>query len=221
MNQSAKIQNDTTVELKFRTLALRYQEIARESGVKLRPFRSPDMPLWAKATPEARKVATDFLETIVSIHEETIAAKETPINSRQLLWRALGRLSLVPDSGIFDRITNEDVVVVYNDVQTAVFWNLQFFNFSSFTVEDMFFGVWHQMTKRDPAVHETLYKMAVNIITGKITGIFHPPVGPHTVEELDSLECTKTIMEIPCGSVLTTKGKFSGMLIIQKMKIIG
>ncbi len=205
---------------RFRTLALRYQEIGAAYGIKLHPFRSPDMPFFEKATPEVRKKATDFLETIVDIHEETLAAKEAAINTKQLVWRALRRLSLIPGPDVFDSIADNDVVVIYGENQSALFWNLQFFKFSSFSVEEMFFGVWHNFTKRDPGIHKILYDMAMDIISGKITGNFVPPVPPHEVQELDSIECIKTIMDMPIGSVLTKNGNFAGILMVQRMTII-
>lgn len=205
---------------RFRTLALRYQEIGANYGIKLNPFRSPEMPLFEKATPEERKNATDFLESIVATHEETLAASEAPINTKQLVWRALRRLSLIPGSEVFDFIADDDVVLIYNDAQAAVFWNLQFFKFSSLTVEDMFFGVWYNFTKRDPAIQQKLYEMAVAVITGKITGTFEPGIPPHVVEEVDSPESLKTMMAIPYASVLTKNGKFGGILVVQRMKII-
>lgn len=206
---------------RFRTLALRYQEIGAAAGIKINPFRSPDMPYFARANAEQRKNATDFLELIVSIHEETIAASEKPIHSPQLLWRALRRFSLVPSPDIFTQITDEDVIVIYNDSQNCIFWNLQFFNFSSLTVEEMFFGVWYNFTKRDSSIQQKLYEMAVDVISGKITGTFIPDVPPHEVEEVDTLECVKTIMDVRLGSVLTKNGKLGGILIVQNMKVIG
>lgn len=212
---------DSNEVKRFRTLALRYQEIGAAEGIRINPFRSPEMPYFTKATPEERKAATDFLETIVSIHEETIAASEKPINTKQLLWRALSRLSLVPSPDIFNHMTDEDVTIIYSDTQSAVFWNLQFFTVSSLTVEEMFFGQWFNFTKRDPAIEQKLYEMAVNVISGKITGTFKPDVPEHEVEEVGTIECTKTIMDVCHGSVLTKNGKFGGLLVIQRMKVIG
>lgn len=227
MSESAKSwQNSNDSEggthqaTRFRALALRYQEIAAAEGVRLTPFRGPDMPLFSKATPQARKTATDFLESIVAVHEETLAATENPINTRQLLWRALRRLSLVPGPEVFDHIANDDVVIIYNDQQTAVFWNLQFFNYSSLTVEEMFFGLWYEFTRRAPEIQAKLYEMAMNLISGKITGTFVPGVPAHEVEEVGTLECMKTMMELPHGSVLTKDGKLGGILIVQRMRVI-
>ncbi|MES2525554.1 MAG: hypothetical protein V4598_00645 [Bdellovibrionota bacterium] len=221
MGETAKNLDSGEQEAKrFRTLALRYQEIGAIYGIIIHPFRSPDMPYFERATSAQRKKATDFLESIVDIHEETLAAKVAAINTKQLIWRALRRLSLVPGPQAFDSIADNDVVVIYGENQSAIFWNLQFFQFSSLSVEEMFFGVWHNFTKRDPAIHKKLYEMALDIISGKITGTFTPDVPPHEVQEIDSLECIKTMMGLPSISVLTSMGHFAGMLIVQRMKII-
>ena len=205
---------------RFRQLAFRYQEIATMANIKLRPFRSDEMPFFLKATPDERRKAIDFLEGVVSIHEETLAASEALINTCQLLWRALNRFSLVPGPDIFERITNNDVVLIYSEDQRAIFWNLQFFRFSSLTVEELFFNHWFNFTKRDPEIHKKIYEMAVDVISGKITGTFSPGIPAHEVEEVGILECTKTKMEIPYASVLTKNGKFNGLLVVQCMTII-
>jgi hypothetical protein len=212
--------SDSNDAKRFKELALRYQEIGALFDIRIHPFRSPDLPLFQKATPEQRKKVSDFLETILSIHEETLAATEAPINTRQLLWRALRRLSLVPGPEVFEKIQDEDVVVIYGEEQKAVFWNLQFFKFSSFSVEEMFFGDWYVSTKREPLIQEKLYQMAVSIMSGKITGLFVPDVPPHEVEEIDSIERMKTLMEIPFGSVLTKDGSFGGIMLIKRMRVL-
>jgi hypothetical protein len=40
------------------------------------------------------------------------------------------------------------------------------------------------------------------------------------VEEIDSLECLKTWMELPHGSVLTRNGALGGVLMVQRMKLL-
>lgn len=205
---------------KFRELALRYADIAKQEGIRIIPFNSPEMPLFQKATIEERKIASESLETIVNIHEETIAAGERAISTRKLIWRALSKYSLVPGPDIFEHFKDEDVVIIYQENQRILFWNLQFFRFTSLTIEQIFFSVWHQMTKRSPEIQVRLQKMAEDLVTGKITGNFVPPVPGHEVEEVDTLECIRTWMELPFGSVLTRKGNLAGILIVQKMKIL-
>jgi PAS domain-containing protein len=220
---SEKAKNSSTQEAeieRFKLLAFRYQEIGASYGIKIYPFRGPDLPYLSKANSDDRNRASDFLDFILSVHEEALAATETLINTRQLLWRALRKYSLVPGREIFDHITDEDVVIIYNEDQKAIFWNLQFFKVSSLSVEELFFGQWFNFTRRDPSIQEKLYRLALDVITGRVEGNFIPDVPPHVVEEIDSIERTRTLMEIPMGSVLTKGGKFGGMLIIQRMKIL-
>lgn len=206
---------------RFKTLALRYQEIGALYGIRIYPFRGPDFPYLSKASNEERKKASDFLELILSIHEETLAsASEAPINSAQLLWRALKRYSLVPGADIFDHITDDDVVIIYGEEQQTIFWNLQFFKVSSLSVEELFFGKWYEFTRRAPEIQEKLYKLAVDVISGKVTGNFVPDVPPHEVQEIDSLEKIRTLMALPMASVLTKDGKFGGILVIQRMTVL-
>lgn len=212
--------NGTGQAEEFRRLALRYSEIGADEGIRVTPFLSPEMPLFQKANYEERKNATEFLRTIVEIHEETIAGGDKAINSKKLIWRALSKLSLVPGPDVFDRLADEDIVLVYHKNQTVLFWNLQFFSFTSATVEQLFFCRWYEFTKRDPEILQRLQEMAIGVTSGKITGNFIPGIPGHEVVEVDTLESIRTWMEIPWGSVLTSKGSLGGVLLVQRMKIL-
>lgn len=205
---------------KFRNLALRYQEIGANEGIKINPFVSSDLPLFQQATAEDRKMATDFLNVIVDIHEETIAGGYKAINTKQLIWKALGKLGLIPGPDVFEKFKDDDIVLIYREDHTVQFWNLQFFKFTSLTVEQMFFERWFNVTQRDPAIQQKLHEMAVNLITGKIKGNFVPDVPGHEVQEVNTLESIRTWMELPFGSTLTKNGNLGGILIVQRMRVI-
>lgn len=204
----------------FRELALRYKEIGAREGIRIIPFQSPEMTLFQKASQEERSKAIKYLKTIVSIHEETLAAGDHAVNSRRLIWRALGKLSLVPGPDIFEHFSDDDVVIIYQGNQTILFWNLQFFRYTSLTVEQLFFSCWHEFTERDPEIQQKLIEVVTKILNGEITKNFVPGVPGHEVQELNTLENIRTWMEIPFGSVLTHEGAFGGFLIVQKMRII-
>lgn len=204
----------------FKSLALQYSAIGAAEGIRIVPFLSLDLPLFRKATKEAQKNALEFLHTIVTIHEETVANGDKAINSKKLLWRALVKLSLVPEPDVFERLTEEDIVIIYHKNQTALFWNLQFFNFTSVTVEQLFFSPWYEFTKREPEILHKLQDMAIRVTSGMVTGVFVPRIPGHVVEEVNTLECIRTWMEIPWGSILTHDGLLGGILIVQRMKIL-
>ncbi len=204
----------------FRELALRYKEIAAKEGIRIIPFKSPEMTLFQKATPEERSKAIKYLKTIVDIHEETLAAGDRAVNSRRLIWRALSKLGLVPGPDIFEHFSDEEVVLIYQENQTIIFWNLQFFRYTSLTVEQLFFSRWHEFTERAPEIQQKLIDTVMNILSGKITKNFVPGVPGHEVQEVNTLENIRTWMEIPFGSVLTKDGAFGGFLIVQTMKVL-
>ncbi len=202
----------------FKRLSLRYAEIGNQEGANMIAFHSADLPLFHAAPAEVQKSVTDFLKTVVSIHEETLASGEAAINSKQLIWRALSRFSLVPHSDFFNHLEDDDVVLVYNDQQMMMFWSLQFFEFASFTVEQIFCGRWWEFTKRDPAIQQQLFQLASDVCTGKLKGLFEVNVPGHIVEELQTDESIKNWVEFPCACSLTKNGSVAGFLVIQRMK---
>lgn len=204
----------------FRELALRYKDIAAKEGIRIIPFQSPDLTLFQQATHDERRQAISYLKTIVDIHEETIAGGDKAVNSRRLIWRALSRLSLVPGPDIFEHFGDDEVVLIYQENQTIIFWNLQFFKYTSLTIEQLFFSRWHEFTERAPEIHQKLVSVVMKVLSGEITKNFEPDVPGHEVQEINTLENIRTWMEIPFGSVLTKNGTFGGFLIVQTMRII-
>lgn len=218
-HSNAETEDGTTLAQEFRTLALRYVEIGFQEGVRVIPFLSPEMPLFAKATAEERQKATDSLRTIVGIHEETLSSGTGALNSQQLIWRALTKFNLIPEPEVFTKFKSEDIVLVYDDQQTLVFWNLQFFKYVSLSVEQLFLDKWYLFTKRDPAVQEKIAQMASNAFSGKYSGTFEINIPGHEVEEVGTLENVKSWMEILWGSILKRNKNFGGLLIVQRMRL--
>lgn len=213
-------QDGTNLAQEFRTLALRYSEIGAMEGIRVIPFLSPEMPLYLKASEEERRAATEFLAIIVSIHEETLAGGDTAIDTRSLIWRALGRYSLVPGGDIFDKMGKEDVILIYNDQHSAIFWNLQFFKYSSITIEQLFFDTWPNITWRESHIQQDLIEFVHGLTKISTTMIIDPKVPGHEVQELGTPENIRTWMEIPWVAVLTRDRQFAGYLAIQHMRII-
>lgn len=219
-NQSPKLQDGTNLAQEFKALALRYSEIGAKEGVRVIPFLAPEMPLFAKASEDEQKNATELLRTIVGIYEETLAAGSNALNPQQLIWRALAKFKLIPEPDVFSRFKIEDIVLVYNEQQTLVFWNLQFFKYVSLSVEQLFLDKWYLFTKRDPAVQEKITQMAINAFSGKYSGTFKIDIPGHEVEEVGTLENVKSWMDILWGSILTRDQNFGGLLIVQRMRLL-
>lgn len=205
----------------FRSLALRYAEIGAQNGVRITPYLSPEMPLYHAATDDQKRTVIRTLQHIVSIHEEVIAANARPINTKTLIWRALGKLGMTPGRGLMDQLTDDEVVVIYNSDQQAAFWNLQFFNVISFTVEQVFFTPWHECTRRDPIYTKKLIAIVQDVLSGKLNGTWDPQIPVHLVEELNSPGKLTTNMHLKLFSTLTRNGSFAGLLVVQGMEVVG
>lgn len=206
--------------IRFKELSERYVNIGKDVGISIRAFTDNSLPYFHKASTEHQISALELLEFIVKTYEETIMAGENPLNTRTLLWRTLRKLNLSPTVDTFNHITDEDIVLIYDETFKNVFWNIQFFRVSSFTIEQLFFTVWPEMTKRDPKYFEQCLKLCQDVYSGKIRGDIFPDIPEHVVEEIDSPELIKTKMSIPFASTLTMNGNFGGLLVVQRMQII-
>src|SRR5271169_939861 len=108
-----KVQDFTDIHEKFRQMCLYYSDLLALEGKKVKPFRSPDLPVFSALTAEQKQNATDFIGMALEIFEETRAEGFKLNDSPKLLWRALRKLGWTPQSDVFDRIGENDVVNIY------------------------------------------------------------------------------------------------------------
>lgn len=204
----------------FKELANRYVEIGKKVGIPIRAYTDEDLPHYHKAATEYQISSLELLEFIVKTYEETLMAGENPLYSSSLLWRAFKRLNVSPTTDAFNYIKDDDIVMIYNESFQTIFWNIQFFKVSSFTIEQLFFIPWPEITRRDPLILEQCMKVCEDVYSEKISGNIFPNIPEHTVEELNSPELIKTKMSIPFASTLKKNGKFGGLMVVQRMRVI-
>ena len=68
-----KVQDVTDLNEKFRRMCLYYSDLLALEGKKVKPFRSPELPVFSALTAEQKKSAVDFIGTALEIFEETRA----------------------------------------------------------------------------------------------------------------------------------------------------
>jgi len=136
---------------------------------------------------EAKKrEAISDIQTALEIFEGARAEGQSLSNSPQILWRGLRKFGWIPQSDIFDKIEPGDLFQVYSLTQKLIFSNLDLFHWVSFTLEDIYSGLWFQLIKRDSAMTMRLYEAAMETLSGARPQTFDPGIPEHLCEEVDS-----------------------------------
>ena len=201
---------------RFKLLCLQYVEMLREEGTRVRAFRGPELPLFSALKPEEQGAVIAHLEMALEVFGETRTDGYKLKDSPKLMWRALRKLGWTPCPDIFDKMTDDDVVVVYSPDQKQVFQNLCFFDWVSLTLEDLYAAPWTQYSRRDPEIQRRLHEQGVRLFTGQITGTFDPCLPEHACEEVDTEELLKFSIHIRYISPLKAQGAICGALVVNR-----
>ncbi len=150
--------------------------------------------------------------------EEAAAAAEPLNEPTRLMWRYFSKNGGTRCSDIFDKISNTDVVEVFNSEQQLCFVNFNFFEHVSFTLEQIFYMTWHHATKRDPAIQQRLLETSRRILAGEIRQTFDPGIPGHLVEEVDTQLLLKYQIHMKWASPVFTESKNSGFIVVLEVR---
>lgn len=171
----------------YSTLLDRYAEIARKAGKTVRRSAPREGErLFHSMTDERRKLLLSRLETEISVYEEILAAGEEILDSPRFLWRFFVKCGYVPCSDIFGKIGDTDVVEVIGMDQVHIHQNLNFFDWVSVTLDQVFCMTWNEMSTRDLSVEKLIYDTVVQMMSGASRTTMDPGVPWHEVKEIDT-----------------------------------
>jgi hypothetical protein len=197
----------------------------KKEGVSVRPFLDPSLPIFSNYETKLQDqiihgIVAD-LEIFESMRNEGHSLKDTP----KLVWRYMHKLGLVPQSDIFDKITDNDIVEVYlvsDGAQRQVFRNLKFLECVSFTIDQIFGSDWRVTTTRDEKAAGKIFEIAIAIMTEKITNTLAVDslIERHIVQEVDSPELFTISIQMKYMSPVKQNGKVAGAFVINHSEVI-
>jgi hypothetical protein len=120
-------------------------ELAKNWGFQLLPYSERTWKKFGTLSPLVQK---NIAEKFITYHQlcESAAAEGIALSDdRALVWHALLALQFRPPSNLMNHIELGDVVEIYNSDQIQVFRNLRFFEFSGYTIGDIFVNTWQDL----------------------------------------------------------------------------
>ena len=213
-----KIQDLTDHGEKFRQMCLHYAHLLAAEGKIVKPFHSSELPVFSALNAEQKQTAIDFIGSALVVFEETQAEGFRLSDSPRLLWRALRKLKWTPQSDVFDKIHETDVVTVYSAQQIQTFQNLNFFDWVSVTLEDLYAAPWHHYSRREAKCAELIYKHAIELFSGGRPSTFSPGIPEHYIEEVGTEGLTKFYIDVHTFSPLKQDGQIVGALVLNRCR---
>ena len=212
-NADSKIEDGQNTVSAFKLLLDRYHAYLKEAGTQIRPYRSPDLPLFEALSIPNKQKAISEVKLVLEIFEEVKAEGKTLKDTPTLMWRSLRKLSLVPKSDIFQKIRDGDVVVIYATDHKQIFQNLRFLELVTITLEDVYCSEWFKYTKRPDWAQLALYEAGNSVFTGKVTETFDPQVPEHLAVEVTDAEIRLKI-NVRYMSPVTSDNQVAGVIVV-------
>lgn len=185
----------------------------RTYGIERLPFQDHTLPHFSKLTNDKKLQALKSLQYQLEFFKAAKSEGSHP-NCRQLLWRMLTKIGYVPQSDIFDKITDEDNVEIYNVLDsTSLFKNLKFFEFVSMTMEEIYTLPWTEQWLHSPKVKLMFLEIQARTKLSECRETFSPIINHYTVSEKVS-EKRKLSINMKWISPLKYQGQPQALLTI-------
>ena len=143
-------------------------------------------------------------------------------NSPALIWAGLKELGLRPCSDVFNLMTEDRVVEIYSNEGIQIFRNFAFYEFCSYSIEELYCGHWTELFDRSSEMNQACADFLTNVFTGKLENTADLDFPLHQVWEIYSPLKVKVELKMIYGSPLFQVGtsKPVAAMVIEKAKIV-
>lgn len=155
------LNDQTTVEKDFREILEEISSTLFSLGVKVKPYHSPCLDHYSHLSNSQKKLSlsdsTKYLESLTASE----FSKENEITEHpdrgEALWLALRFFGLRPTSDLFENLTLDDSIEVYNSAGIQIWRNLRFMEVCSYSLEEIFCYTWQERYNRsDEATNQII-----------------------------------------------------------------
>lgn len=219
--ENKKIQTKIAESLNQEFMSLT-EELSRwlaAEGIRCQSY-TPGLPHFSKLSVDKRADIVQSVRFYKELCQEQTNEGYKITDSLVLTWRALNKLGLTPRSDLFDKVTDEDIIEVYAGDGRQLYRNFKFFDFCSYTMEDLYSLEWWSLYNRDEAITAKLYAIVGRIFSGELDTTVVPDCPPHIVSETSSVEKMRMEYEPRMISPLYHNRVVTAVIAIVRAKIL-
>lgn len=177
----------------FASVSFALTELLSRENVQTKAF-SEGLPHFSALSLERKTTALASLQNYYELCAEHVKENQSLRDSKKFTWRALGKMALAPVSDLLDSITEGDVVEIYNLDHVQVFRNLEFFDFCSYTIEELYCLEWWRLFHREEKLVKEILRLLDSFHTRKNPQGLWNALPAHVVSE--SLSTSKYKVEV-------------------------
>ncbi|WP_291516368.1 hypothetical protein [Bdellovibrio sp. ArHS] len=204
---------------KFKTFSEELCEVIEQEGFVVRPYSQDSLPYFRQLSETEQLHAVENLENYIrickSVHDVGGEIKDASLFVR----KALQFYGYQYDPKILELVQNEYLTEIYNLSNIQLFRSFSYFQYASYTIEDIYTRPWIHLYERDPEVTAKLVATLTSIITGEKKTL-EIDVEEHLLIEKASLERLAVSVRVLYAMPLLKEGKTAAYLVIARCKPI-
>lgn len=201
---------------KFRSQSENLCQILEEEGLLVRPYQLASLPFFQALSLPEQQQAIHLIENYCAVCHSARQAGASLRDGREILDQALAHFNLQVDSEVFDFIGPRKVFEFYSVNQTQFFRTANFFEYTSYTIEDLYSRSWMNLYDRDEQITRKIIGYASQILSGVAKGIVRPDLPEHVISERASLEKIKISVFFECLAPIRQDGEIVGIVAVVK-----
>jgi hypothetical protein len=194
MISACKTQDNINFNIEFQNLADALVGLLSTAGIKTKAYHQ-NLPFFSLLAADRKFQVIEDLKFYYSLCSQQVLEGKSLRDSQTFTWRALKACGLTPGSDFLSRIFTGDIVEIYNSDQIQIFRNLEFFDFCSYTLEDLYCREWWKLFERKDSITKSLLNLVPEIFSGEHPQGVHYPVQKHTVKEAASSETFQVALD--------------------------
>lgn len=212
---SAKLE----LETRFMRLANATCDLLSQEGVRFRSYL-PGLPYFTLLSQEQKERVVKAMQFQYDLYMEHVAEGYKLKDSPSLTWRALRKFGYVPTSDLFEKIRDHHVIEVYSSESVQIFRNLNFFQYCSYTFEEIHSLEWFNLFERPVTISSQILEATKKLFTGERRDNFDPQVPMHIVRETQSIDLLQMEFKVDILGPLFENRRPSAIISLETVNLI-
>lgn len=213
------LQASSTTIAKFKVLSEELCELIEQEGFVIRPYSQDSLPYFRQLSGAEQQSAVENLENYIKICDSVHEAGGKIKDASLFVRKALEFYGYQYDAKVLELIQDEYLTEIYNLANIQLFRTFSYFQYASYTVEDIYTRPWIHLYERDPQVTAKLVTTLTSIITGEKKSM-DVDVEEHLLIEKASLERLAVSVRVMYALPLLKEGKTDAYLVVARCKPI-
>lgn len=179
------------LEKHFKSLCEELSHLIEQEGWVVRPYQNENVPFFKSLPEEMKSPVCAELSEYLKICKRSQAAGHSITDARLLIREAQDHHGFYFDEDLHKVIEKGDVVEFYKLNHMQIFRTFSYFEYTSYTIEDVYCRPWYSLYERDEKITEKILQMAEPVFLGEQRTPLFLDVGSHLISERSSLEKLK------------------------------